>query len=150
MLGLLEEFTGYRAEAGVHYCCAMRLAYKTNLPETGDMLSRRLSQMASTSQDTIFHRPAASEDDTRRNTEVLAAAPCARFDVLLGSKMPGLKALVSALNHAPAEGGVLSWFVEDLPGLVSGLDSKQRKELQKVATQSRVIEALQAGPAKSS
>ena len=124
LTGLLCEMLGYRVEAGVHYCVAMRLA-RTADPKLAQILSRRLALLAHPEKQRPL-LPAAGDDE---QLEALGRFLHLRLDCLWETEPARLIRLVQALGRLNTESDVGCWIAEDLGYLASGLSEEAFREL---------------------
>ena len=109
LCGLLNELLGYRVEAGLHYCVAMRAAQQQN-PILVQLLLRRLALLAHPEQ----QRPLFPGRHTQEQLQALARFLSKRLDCLWEVELQRLIELVQVLDALGAESDIGRWVAEDL------------------------------------
>ena len=137
LMGLLCEMLGYRVEAGVHYCVAMRLAQTTD-PRLERLLLQRLALLAHPEKQRPL-LPAGADDEQLR---ALGQFLQMRLDCLWGTDSASLIKLVQPLGPLSTESDVGRWIAEDLGYLASELSPEAFREVLLAAPNAQWRNAL--------
>ncbi len=137
LAGLFCEMLGYRVEAGIYYCVAMRLIREDD-PALSHIFSRRLAHLAHPEKQRPL-LPAEADDEQLR---ALGRFLNLRFDCLWEIDANKLLELVQALGSLSTESDVGQWIAEDLGYLATELSETAFHEVLRAAPTAQWRNAL--------
>ncbi len=129
LVGLLHELLEDRVQAGVHYCCALRLSHLAGDDALEQSLLDRLSYLARPGDQIAFVSPGAGEKESLTTARLISQAVIGRLQLLSGKPIDGLRAILAAVCAAPKDGAIRQWWLDELAYLADSLEANPFQRL---------------------